>query len=89
MYPHLAIYFSSRFGRYPTLHTLTSVVQKELSVGLKNVPAFSCYSKMKKERLNMRLLPSLSNPSGQGEKVGFPEKVKGKNRLLRKKSGKD
>ena len=25
VYPHLAIYFSSPFGRYPTFHTLTSV----------------------------------------------------------------
>ena len=32
VYPHLAIYFSSPFGRYPTFHTLTSVGRKELSV---------------------------------------------------------
>ena len=27
-YPHLAIYFGSPFGRFPTFHTLTSVRQK-------------------------------------------------------------
>ena len=39
VYPHLAIYFGSTFGRYPTFHTLTSVGRKSSSVCLKNVPA--------------------------------------------------
>ena len=29
VYPHLAIYFGSPFGRYPTFHTLTSVGRKK------------------------------------------------------------
>ena len=30
VHSHLAIYFSSPFGSYPTFHTLTSVVRKKL-----------------------------------------------------------
>ena len=30
LYPYLAIYVGSPFGRYPTFHTLTSVVWKKL-----------------------------------------------------------
>ena len=29
MHPHLAIYFGSPFGRYPTFHTLTSAGRKK------------------------------------------------------------
>ena len=47
MYPHLAIYFVSPFGRYPMFHTLTSVGRKKLSVCQSNGPAFSCYSETK------------------------------------------
>ena len=40
----LAIYFGSPFGHYPMFHTLTSAGRKKLSVYLKNVAAFSCFS---------------------------------------------
>ena len=30
VYPHLAIYFGSPFGRYPMFHTLTSGGRKKL-----------------------------------------------------------
>ena len=40
VYPHLAIYFSSPFGRYPTCHTLTSVTRKKLSVCVKMLSLF-------------------------------------------------
>ena len=33
---HLAIYFGSPFGRFPTFHTLTSVGRKQFSVCLNN-----------------------------------------------------
>ena len=36
MHPHLAIYFGSPYGRYPTFHTLTNVGRKKLSVCYKN-----------------------------------------------------
>ena len=41
VYPHLAIYFGSPFGHYPTFHTLTSVERKKASqYGLNMVSLF-------------------------------------------------
>ena len=46
VYPHLAIYFGSPFGRYPTFHTLTSVTRKYLFSMLKDATVFLCCSKV-------------------------------------------
>ena len=46
VYPHLAIYFGSPFGRYPTFHTLTTVGRKKLFSMSKNGTAFSCCSEV-------------------------------------------
>ena len=46
VYPHLAIYFNSPFGRFPTFHILTSVGEESFSVSLKTITAFSSYSQV-------------------------------------------
>ena len=40
MHPHLAVYFGSPFGRYPTFHTLTSVGQKGFQYAKRMFPLF-------------------------------------------------
>ena len=66
MHPHLAIYFGSPFGRYPTFHTLTSVGRKKLSVCQKNVSAFSCYSEVYIYVLYILAVPPLRIQAGYG-----------------------